>query len=423
MRDRLRGQRKLTGDDRILRQREGIRDIFTEDTSRHRCPFAAGGTGERPDSPRTRPEILEVELNCLPMTFAALCLALSPVAEASGHVSYTLEKASAPTADQLDAYARIEAAMDSAIGYYNAYTTLRKKITVQYEASVPTAEASYNGTLRFGSSRSYMYVGTAMHEIAHTIGVGTTTEYKALIVNGVFTGSYATQAIRAVTGDSTALLKGDAQHIWPYGLNYASEVKSTADLVNHCRIVEGIYRDLFHESVVFEGRIRSKATGNCMVRTGTSLTLGSCTDTGSLARLVSIGDTSPTYRIEFGDRVLDAPNRSSTAGLAMGLYTWNSGTNQQMRIEGGTPAPAAVVQLRMVHSSLLLEAGTAQVVQNPTKSGSQTQAWELAAQVTTAIGTRAGRTKSAIEPPRKPVDASGRLRIPLPSKLWPTPGF
>jgi len=348
------------------------------------------------------------------------CLAHTFAVAATGRISYTLAKAASPTADQLDAYARIEKAMDSALGYYNTLTSIRKAITVQYDASVATADASNNGTLRFGSTRSYMYVGTAMHEIAHTVGVGTTAEYKALMVNGVFTGAHATATLRAITGDSTAVLKGDAQHIWPYGLNYASEVKSATDLVNHCKIIESLYQDLFHESIVFEGRIRSKASGQCMVRVGTSLALGLCSDTTSLIRLVSMGDSAPTYRIEFGDRVIDAPNQASTAGLKMGLYAWNRGTNQQMKIEGGNPVPATSLNLRMVHSSLLLEASGADVVQNPSKTGSVSQTWELVAP-TASVNTRGNKSKSVIGTFGNH-DASGRIRNAHP-KPWSGLGF
>lgn len=161
----------------------------------------------------------------------------------TGSVTYTLVKAANPTADQLDAYAKITEAMDSAVKYYNENTTIKKSINVYYEPSVSTADGNINGTIRFGSSRSYMVTATAMHEIAHTVGVGTSSKWKTLIVNGVYTGSNATAELGKITGKSDSVLKGDTQHFWPYGLNYASEVKSEADLINHCRIVEAMKKD------------------------------------------------------------------------------------------------------------------------------------------------------------------------------------
>ncbi len=161
----------------------------------------------------------------------------------TGNVTYTLIKAANPTADQLDAYAKITEAMDSAIKYYNENTTIKKSINVYYEPSVSTADGNINGTIRFGSNRSYMVTATAMHEIAHTVGVGTSSKWKTLIVNGVYQGSNATAELGKITGKSDSVLKGDTQHFWPYGLNYASEVKSEADLINHCRIVEAMKKD------------------------------------------------------------------------------------------------------------------------------------------------------------------------------------
>ena len=140
-------------------------------------------------------------------------------------MSLSIVKAQNPTANQLDAYRRIEEAMETAVYYYNTYTTITKEIKVLYEPSVSTADGNINGTIRFGN-KSYMNHVTAMHEISHTIGVGTTNAWWNLIVDGVYTGKHATEELRAITGDNSAVLKGDRQHFWPYGLNYASEAKS-----------------------------------------------------------------------------------------------------------------------------------------------------------------------------------------------------
>lgn len=94
-----------------------------------------------------------------------------------------------------------------------------------------------------------MVVITAMHEIAHTVGIGTSNLYKNLIVNGIYTGTAATLKLKEVTGDPDAVLHGDAQHFWPYGLNYASEVESANDLIIHCKIVDAMQRDFYPTSV------------------------------------------------------------------------------------------------------------------------------------------------------------------------------
>jgi len=295
----------------------------------------------------------------------------------SGFVSYTLTKSAAPTADELDAYDRITKAMDSALFYYNTYTTIRKTLTVQYNTGVATADGSSNGSIRFGSGRQYMEVSTAMHEIAHTVGVGTTSEYAAYMVSGIFTGQNSTATLRSITGDTAALLHGDAMHIWPYGLNYASEVSSAADLINHCKIIESLYKDLFHESVAFAGRVRNQASQQCMIRTGTTLALGSCLDSTSLVRIIAMGDSAPVYRMEFGDRVLDVPNQSVATGIALGLYTWNSGANQKFQLEYQTQIAANVVRLSMVQSSLYLRASGTTIIQDAANASIANQYWEL----------------------------------------------
>ncbi len=160
-----------------------------------------------------------------------------------GNVTYTLEMVSNPTDDQKDAYEKIKAAMDKAVSFYNEYTTITKNLKIVYEPSVSTADGNINGTIRFGSNRSYMNHITAMHEIAHTVGVGTSGKWGSLIVNKVYTGANGTAEIRAITGNNSAVINGDNTHFWPYGLNYTSEVKSDQDLINHCKIVEAMKKD------------------------------------------------------------------------------------------------------------------------------------------------------------------------------------
>jgi len=335
-----------------------------------------------------------------------LLLGAAPT-HAAGSITYVLEKAAAPTADELDAYTRIEKAMDSALFHYNRLTTLRKSLRVQYVPGVATADANSAGVMRFGSNRTYMSVITAMHEMAHTLGVGTTTEYAKILVGGVLQAPKATAALRAATKDSTAQMKGDAMHMWPYGLNYASEVKSVADLEIHCRIMEGLHQDMFQESLAFEGRIRSRATGACLRREGNALVLGSCFDSLSVVRLVSMGATDPTYRLEFGDRVLDTPNQSSAVGLTLGLYTWNGGNHQRVRFSDGVPQAGTSARLRLVHSGLELRAQGATVVQDATTTSLDARTWDFVA-TTVSVHRREAHPAEGTLPV---VDALGRRGV------------
>jgi hypothetical protein len=167
----------------------------------------------------------------------------------AGHVTYTLARSANPTAAEQQAYDLIIPAMDKAVYYYNCYTDITKAVSVSYNASVQTADGNINGSIRFGGTQYMEYI-TAMHEIAHTVGIGTASNWRSFVAipdggtSGPWTGSSATAELRAITGKATDTLTADTQHFWPYGLNYTSEVKSEADVIDHCRIVVALRKDL-----------------------------------------------------------------------------------------------------------------------------------------------------------------------------------
>jgi hypothetical protein len=175
--------------------------------------------------------------------FAAPAQADSPadaVEARQSTVTWTLVRAQNPTADQQDAYNRIAAAMNAAVARYNNLSDLGKNVTVHYEPSVPTADGNINGTIRFGAKAS-MNERTALHEISHTLGVGTSSRWGALGCGGTYNGAQATALVRQYDGSSAAI-KCDGSHFWPYGLNYDSEFSQTnAD--RHVEIVEAMVRD------------------------------------------------------------------------------------------------------------------------------------------------------------------------------------
>ncbi|WP_020137037.1 hypothetical protein [Streptomyces sp. 351MFTsu5.1] len=160
---------------------------------------------------------------------------------AAATVTWTLERASNPTADQQSAYTQITSAMNAAVNRYNNVSDLGKSVTVRYDPSVPTADGNINGTIRFGSDRAYMTERTALHEIAHTIGVGTSAGWSRLGGSGTWTGTQATALVRQFDGSSAKLSTGGG-HFWPYGLNYENEFSGTA-ADRHVRIVEAMVRD------------------------------------------------------------------------------------------------------------------------------------------------------------------------------------
>ncbi|TPQ24017.1 hypothetical protein FGD71_001105 [Streptomyces sporangiiformans] len=159
---------------------------------------------------------------------------------AAASITWTLERASNPTADQRAAYDLITAAMNAAVARYNNLSDLGKTITVRYDPGVPTADGNINGTIRFGN-RSYMTQRTALHEIAHTIGVGTSSGWSSLGGSGTWRGVQATALVQRFDGSGAKLSTGGG-HFWPYGLNFENEFSNTA-ADRHVQIVAAMVRD------------------------------------------------------------------------------------------------------------------------------------------------------------------------------------
>lgn len=165
-------------------------------------------------------------------------------AETKATITWYLVRASNPTADQIDAYNRITSAMNAAVSMYNGQTTYCSgNLRVEYNTGVPTADGNSNGTIRFGANRAYMTQRCAMHEIAHTQGVGTTTRWNELRSNGKYTGYYGLQMIRSFVGESpSSTISADGHSFWPYGLNYESEW-TTVNGQRNARLVGAFQRD------------------------------------------------------------------------------------------------------------------------------------------------------------------------------------
>ncbi|MEL1240587.1 hypothetical protein [Flavobacterium flavipallidum] len=118
---------------------------------------------------------------------------------------------------------RIKAAFDLATTYYNNFTSIVKHVTVNYSPGTPTADANFAGWINMGSNVGYQKAGTAMHEMAHSVGVGTHTKYWELMTGGTWDGTRANEILQMMTNDPTAVVKGDNTHFWPYGVNGAHE--------------------------------------------------------------------------------------------------------------------------------------------------------------------------------------------------------
>lgn len=336
-------------------------------------------------------------------------------------VEYTLHKSANPTSDEQDAYKRITTVMDSAVKMYNTYSNLSKFINVYYAPGVPTAEASSNGDLRFGENRSYMVVPTAMHEMAHTMGVGTTSEYAATCVDGVFRNDKVQAKLREMDGPN-AELHCDRQHIWPYGLNQASEAKSEQDLINHVILVETIYQQLFKVAFLRGGRIRSVERGTCMgITADKALELMDCSDSATFVKIFSVGDSPVTYYFQLGNRVVDIPNESTAAGIRAATYGYNGGAHQRYILEKAeTVGDDSLVYLKNYKSSLYLEAVGSTVVQNPMQNSSQNLTWiieDFAVQDSTkdssVVSDSSGKDSSKTQIYERRLVRTPQLRLPM----------
>ena len=130
--------------------------------------------------------------------------------------------------DGVSAYDRITEAMDSAQYYYTNYSNLNKHISVEYNEGVPTADCAITGWMRFGKELRYQWVGTAQHEISHAMGVGTASNWRALIQydSGVrqWSQPIANEALQVMLKDMTQVIHGDTQHFWNGGINQREEV-------------------------------------------------------------------------------------------------------------------------------------------------------------------------------------------------------
>ncbi len=130
-----------------------------------------------------------------------------------------------------DILTRIDEAMSSAVGYFNDLTSIQgHHLSVGYSSGVPTAEASYGGYMTFGPNESYQRTGTALHEMGHTIGVGThsmwygpSSPLRETGSGGIWLGDRTDAVVQFLNNDTSSHLTGDSVHMWPYGINGAHE--------------------------------------------------------------------------------------------------------------------------------------------------------------------------------------------------------
>ena len=128
---------------------------------------------------------------------------------------------------------QITNSMNEAVALYNAHGHFDKHVWATYEPGVPTADANYEGWIRFGGSR---HTRVALHEIGHTLGVGTYWSWNG----NAF--ARANALVKLYDGQNAGVGAGGG-HFWPYGLNFDNE-DGPVSRVRHCRMVAALRFDL-----------------------------------------------------------------------------------------------------------------------------------------------------------------------------------
>ena len=127
--------------------------------------------------------------------------------------------------------ARITDAVNSAISYFNNLTSVVKCFDITYSAGTPTADCNYQNQpwMNVGANTSYQRTGTIMHEMQHGLGlVPYSTQWNGNILRegngtGRWLGDRVAEFLHFWDNNTTTVLNGDTQHMWPYGINGASE--------------------------------------------------------------------------------------------------------------------------------------------------------------------------------------------------------
>ena len=130
-------------------------------------------------------------------------------------------------------------AMDAAVAFFNEHAQFKKSVTANNSPGTPTADANWDGWINWGGSISRR---VALHEIAHTLGVGTHARWMENIKDGKWTGQYALSQLREFDGPD-AVLHADRMHFWPYGLNFDNESSPEKDL-RFVKMVAALRKDM-----------------------------------------------------------------------------------------------------------------------------------------------------------------------------------
>ena len=173
-----------------------------------------------------------------------------------GDITYSYNNGGSDAENQ-----RINAAFEQTCDIYDNLTCIKKHYNAGYSAGTPTADCNYTDTpwMNIGANASYQRTGTIMHEMVHGLGViPYSTQWAGSILrSGNGTGEWLGDRVSAFLDfwDNTtgSRLKGDTQHMWPYGINGAHEDNGTLVLYYaNAMISQALGEDgLEHRSATF----------------------------------------------------------------------------------------------------------------------------------------------------------------------------
>lgn len=116
-------------------------------------------------------------------------------------------------------------------------------------AGTGTAECSYGGYMSVSQNVGCQKTGTILHEGSHGLGVISYTDWVNSIYRtngdrGYWLGPRVDRVVQFLENSATAKLNGDNQHMWPYGINGASEDSGSKILYRgNALIVEALSED------------------------------------------------------------------------------------------------------------------------------------------------------------------------------------
>ena len=220
----------LTDTATVIIQRGGILDLWHDDTDKVGALVINGVTMPSGTYNRTTHPEYFIGRGSLIVGGAASTGSTALTYYTSGEESWPAGKETA-----------ITNSMNGCLSYYNAYGTygrLGGNIKIQYNASVPTANAAQGGPITFGGSIS---THTAIHEMAHVMGTGTAWQWDYHRASGQWLGPHANNLVYQI--DHNRSIGCDPAHFWPYNINYPNEDSTKARQVSPM-VVAAMRRDM-----------------------------------------------------------------------------------------------------------------------------------------------------------------------------------